>query len=491
MSVILSRRRLLATAGASCALGLCGCAQSPATGRTFLGTGSIEDDVKTGQQEHAKLVKSFGGVYEDRKLQSYVEKVGKKLAETSEAPNLPYTFTIANSPIVNAFALPGGPVTITRGLLALCNSEAEMAGVLGHEIGHITARHTAERQGQSMLAQLGVAALAVATGSNQLASLAGQGAQAWLLSYSRSQESEADALGARYLERTNYDVDKMVTFLDALHDYSVVEGRMAGLPEGQVDEFNMMATHPRTVDRVRDAMKIAAVAQQSNPLINREIYLNEINGLMFGDDPKEGTIQGRRFAHRDMRLEFIVPEGFRLTNSDKNVTARHSSGASIVFDVASNRYGEPMAYLTQGWARGASLSNLRSLMVNGMDAAAASTRGRVGNTNVSVDLVALRKDNDEVYRLLFLTPLGQAAALEEDYRQMLNSFRRLSTAEAASLKPLRLIITYVRKGETPDSLSREMPFGSFNDDWFRLLNQLPDRATLSAGQVVKMVQARS
>lgn len=488
----LSRRHFMAAGAAACTGALCGCAQSPATGRSFFAGmgGDINDDIKLGQQEHAKLVKSFGGVYEDRKLQSYVDSIGRKLAAHSEMPTLPYSFTIANSPIVNAFALPGGPVTVTRGLLALCNSEAELAGVLGHEIGHVTARHTAERQGQGMLAQLGVAALAIATGSNELASMASQGAQTMLQSYSRDQESEADALGARYLERTGYDVDKMVTFLDSLHSYSVVEGRMAGLPDGKVDDFNMMATHPRTVDRVRDAARLASGVRQVDPLVNREPYLNAINELLFGDDPKQGMVVGTRFAHPELRFEFTVPDGFRLTNGERSVRAQNPDGAVIVFDMAQTRAASMTSYLGREWAANAGLSGVEALTINGQEAATATTRGKAGNTLVDVRLLAIRKDDNEVFRLVFLTPPALTARLSEPFRRTTYSFRRLSTAEAAAVTPLRLVVTYVRPGETVDSLARSFPFDRWNRDWFRLLNQLQENDPVKAGQVVKMIMAR-
>lgn len=489
----LSRRHFMAAGAAVCTGALCGCAQSPATGRTFFAGmgGDVDDDIKLGQQEHAKLVKSFGGVYEDRKLQSYVDSIGRKLAATSEMPNLPYTFTIANSPIVNAFALPGGPVTITRGLLALCNSEAELAGVLGHEIGHVTARHTAERQGQGMLAQLGLTVLAVATGSSDLANVASYGAQAWLQSYSRDQESEADALGARYMERTGYDVEKMVTFLDSLHEHSVVEARMAGLPEGQVDEFSMMASHPRTVDRVRDAAKIANGTSQTNPVVNREVYLNNINNILFGDDPEQGIITGNRFAHPDLRLEFTVPSGFRMTNGATSVKAQNSDGALIIFDMGKTGSSSMTAYIGREWAPRSQLSGVEPLTINGLEAATAVTRGKVNNKVVDVRLLAIRKDSDEVFRLAFLTPPSLTSSLADDFRRTTYSFRRLSATEAAAIKPLRLVVTYVRKGETIESLAKEFPFDRWNKDWFRLLNGLRGDQSIKAGDIVKMLQARA
>jgi len=490
-SPTVSRRGfLMSTAAAGCACGLAACTSAPATDRTFVGFGSIEDDVAIGQREHAKLVKAFGGVYEDRKLQSYVDQIGARLARVSEAPNLPYTFTIANSPIVNAFALPGGPVTITRGLLALCDSEAELAGVLGHEIGHVTARHSAERQGQAVFAQLGAAVLGAISGSSQVSQLLNYGAMAYLRSYSRSQELEADRLGARYLEQANYDVDAMVTFLDSLYDQSKVEARMMGLPEGKVDEFNMMATHPRTKQRVEEAMRIAAVTRQQDPIVNRGVYLNTISGMLYGDDPEQGIVFGRRFVHPDLRFEFTVPEGFRLMNSPDKVLARDQDGNAIVFDMARHGSRSMTEYITREWAANAELREVEAIEVNGLQAATAATRGRANGRPMDIRLLAIRRDGNEVYRFMFLTNPTHTRTLSTPLRRTTYSFRELSVAEAARVRPLELIVTYVRPGETVSDLSRGLPYEEFNEDWFRVLNDLDPGERLKVDQIVKMVAER-
>jgi predicted Zn-dependent protease len=489
----LSRRHFLGGTAACSGLALCGCSQNAATGRSLFTplAGSIENDIAVGRQEHPKLVKAFGGVYDDPKLQRYVDQIGARLAAQSEYPDLPFTFTIANSSIVNAFALPGGPVTITRGLLALADSEAELASVLGHEIGHVTARHTAERQGRQLLAQLGLAGIAIATGSQQVADLAGYGASAFLQSYSRSQEMEADSLGARYIERAGYEVDTMVTFLDSLHEQSKVEAAMLGLDPGTVDEFNMMATHPRTQDRVEAAMRIAAASADRQGVVNREVYLNAVNGLLFGDDPSQGIITGRHFAHPELRFEFTVPEGFRLINAEANVVARDQDGDLIVFDMARIGSADLRDYITREWAEKTSVSGLQAITVNGMEGATGAVRGQVNGTVMDIQLVAVRKDSARVYRFMFASLPNRTAALREDYRRTTYSLRALTPAEAAEIKPLRLVVTRVRPGETVDALAAALPYGKWNDDWFRLLNNLDKGQGVTSGDIVKMVLARA
>lgn len=483
----LSRRHFLIGATTTCGAALCGCTANPATGRSsFTAFQSVEQDIAIGRREHPKLLKAFGGVYEDRRLQSYVDRIGKRLAAVSEMPDLPYTFTIANSPVVNAFALPGGPVTVTRGLLALCDSEAELAGVIGHEIGHVTARHSAERQGQQLLASLGLAALAVATGSRQVTDVASFGAQAFLRSYSRSQELEADTLGARYLDRANYDVDAMESFLRTLGEQSRLEASMLGL-EDQVDEFNMMATHPRTVERVQAARRLANAIAQEDPVVRRTEYLDSIDGLMFGDDPEQGMVLGRRFVHPVLRFEFTVPEGFRLINGESKVLARDRDGNMIVFDMARHGYRDMRDYIAREWAAEARLYGLEAIEVDGMEAATAAARGTVNNRPMDIRLVAIRKDSDEVYRFMFVTVPGAVDRLGEPLRRTTYSFRRLSPEEAARIEPLRIRIVNAVPGTAIAELAKGFPYGRWNKDWFRVLNDLGPGETLAGLERVKIV----
>lgn len=479
----LSRRHFLSGTAAVCGSALCGCAQNPAGRSALTGFTSVQDDIAQGKQAHPELLKAFGGAYEDKRMQRYVDDIGKRLAARSEMPDLPYTFTVANSPIVNAFALPGGPVTVTRGLMALCDSEAELAGVIGHEIGHVTARHSAERQGQNVLASLGLAVLGIATGSNELAQLASYGAQAFLMNYSREQELEADTLGARYLDRANYDVTAMAHFLQSLGDQSRLEARALGM-EDQIDQFNMMASHPRTVDRVQTAIAAAEAVRQENPEIHRDEYLDIIDGMLFGDDPEQGIVFGNRFVHPGLRFEFSVPDGFRMVNSQANVTARDANGAAIVFDMGKTQLADMRRYIATQWVPKARLSGLETLEVNGMPAATGATRGTVSGQAMDVRFLAIAGQGNGVYRFLFATPPARTAGLSEALRRTTYSFRRLTPAEAAKVEPLRLRIVRPEGGATIASLAKGLPYGKYNADWFRVLNGLDaDQRPQSLGRV--------
>ncbi len=481
----LSRRSfakgLLASAGAAT---LAACATNPVTGRSSFG--SIEDDVKLGQQEHPKIVAAFGGEYGDSRLTSYVQNLGRSIAAKTEFPNLPYRYTVLNSPIVNAFALPGGFIYVTRGLLALASNEAEVAGVLGHETGHVTARHTAERQTQSVFAQLGLAILGIATGSQALTDLASVGAAAYLQSYSRDQEMEADTLGIRYMAAAGWQPEGMVTFLDTLREWSQLEARMAGRDPNSVDEYNWLATHPRTIDRVKSAMEKASVVSHEGRL-DHEGYLQRIDGLRFGDDPAQGIIDGQSFKHPGLRFAFDAPSGFRLVNGENEVTAQHPNGGAFVFDTARAQSSDLAQYIVGEWADGTNVTDLRRFQVNGLQAASGFARVQTNGGTADLIPVAIRGEGSQVFRFLFIAPGGKAGQWNGAFSSTLDSFRRLSANEAARIKGFRLDVV-TAQGQSVATLARGLPFGAFNETAFRVLNDLDASGQPVAGELVKVVK---
>ena len=488
------RRFLAALAGGAGLAALPGCVTTNvATGRrSYTGLYSVEDDIALGRREHPKLLQAFGGEYGDARLQAYVTRAGDRLAENTDYRQFPYSFTLLNSPIVNAFALPGGFVYITRGLMALASNEAEMAGVLSHELGHVNARHTAERLSAVQLTQLGL--LAGALGANALglpADVAKFGQTVAALSiqaYSRQQEFEADMLGVRYMSRAGYDPEAMITFLSTLREQSIVEARSLGLPPGRVDQFNMMSTHPRTMDRVREATAAAAVQRPARPRIGREEYLARINGMLFGDDPKQGIVLGTRFAHPELRFEFIVPDGFRIHNDPEQVVARDKAGAAVVFDIAPAKAGLSMvSYVTNQWAPNARLWDLEAVTVNGLQAGTGRAEGTAQQRPVDVRLVAIRRNPASVYRFMFISPRERTARLRTPFQRTTYSFKSLSKDEAAAIRPLRLLVVPARAGDTVERLAQGLPYGALNDAWFRVLNDLKPDERLRPDQPLKVI----
>lgn len=479
-------RVLGALAAAGLLLG--GCAVNPATGeRQFTGLMPVAQEAAVGAEQHPQILEEFGGEVQDPEIRAYVDRLGQRLAANTERSDVKYTFTVLDSDVVNAFALPGGYVYITRGLMALANSEAQLAGVIGHEIGHITGRHTAERYSRGTVAQVG-AVLASVLGGAELGQLAAQGAQYALAGWGRGQELEADQLGIRYMANAGYDPMEMARFLDTMGRHAQLEALLAGQP-GAADSFNYLQTHPPTGERVERAS--AAVAQNPGQdwIVNSEEYLRRIDGLLYGDNPEHGFVRDRMFVHPTLGFRFEVPEGFRLLNGTQQVTAiGPQQQAQIIFDVArSQSTRDPVQFLTGEWAGQAQLSGVQSLSVNGRPAATGLTRANTNQGAVDVRLVAIQWDNSTFYRFLFASAPQATASLDRDFQQVVNSFRTLSQSERSQFRPYRLRTVSVRSGETAEDYIRRMPFSEYAEERFRVLNNIPPGQQLQPGQLIKIV----
>ncbi len=447
-------------------------------------------ELALGEQQHPQVLKEMGGVYKQEPIDGYVAMVGGRLAANSDMPNLSYTFTVLDTPIVNAMALPGGYVYVTRGLLALANSEAELAGVLGHEIGHVTAHHTAERYNRATLAGILSAGLGVATGSSALAQVAQQGSQLYLLKFSREQEYEADSLGVKYIARSGYDPTAEADFLHSLDRESQLAAKLAG-DDARDRGSDFMATHPLTAERV---VRARTIAQQTNIDPNsrprrRDEFLNAIDGIVYGDEPKDGFIRGLTFSHPIQKFSFTVPPGFTLVNTTEAVGARDKSGNVMVFDSAKEDTGMSMTrYIQSLVGDKIGLQGVEAVTINGMPAATGWAQVSTQTGTADFRLVTIRFDPSTVYRFQILTKSSDTQRLNEPLRRMTYSFRKLSDAEAAALKPYRVRVVTVKPGDTAQSLSAKMPFDTANLDRFLVLNGLESGARLTPGQRVKLIR---
>ncbi|PIW28739.1 MAG: peptidase M48 [Rhodospirillales bacterium CG15_BIG_FIL_POST_REV_8_21_14_020_66_15] len=469
------------------------CTTNPATGeQSFTAFMSEQDELRVGAEEHPKILKDMGGEYMDPTIQTYVDWVGEKLAKVSDLPGLKFKFTVLNDPEINAFALPGGYVYITRGLIALAENEAEMAGVLAHEIGHVTARHTAQRYSAAMATNLGLLGASV-LGSvfgvpADLNRVAGQIGQLYLQAYSRDQELEADMLAVRYLTRAGYDSRTLETFFRKMRQHTSITQRVRGRPD-EDPAGNIMSTHPRTSDRIAQAIQLARVPPNANPRVGREDYLARIDGMLWGDSPDQGVVHGRVFEHPELRFRFEVPPGFYLINSPRQVAAHGPDRTIILFNQLNQkeaqRVGAMRSYVSS-WG-GGRLGGVERIDVNGLEAATGSARIDTSEGVRDVRLVAIRFARDRVYRFLFLTPPEATARRGEDLRRVTYSFRRLTEAEAKAVKTLKLRVRTVTPGDTPDKLANLMPLESFRLDWFMALNGLTQGDRLTPGTKVKVV----
>ena len=465
-----------------------GCTTNPATGESnFTPFMTPGQESAIGKQEHPKVIAEFGVYQEMPELNAYVAEIAFRLHAASEMANEPFTFTLLDSDMVNAFAIPGGYVYVTRGLMALANSEAEFAGVVGHEIGHVTARHSAQRSTQQVFAGLGAAAIGVALQDQAAAELANMGAMAWVQGYSRSQELESDQLGIRYLTRAGYDPLAMSSFLEQLGRETALAQKLM-FQDGEADPAdNWFSTHPRTGDRVAAAAQ-SARATVTNPRVARDEYLRQIDGMIYGDSPSQGYVRGRTFSHPELRLTFRVPEGFRMINGADQLIAINEQGAAIRFDADGAGQGQAMtSYIVNTWLQGREPAGLERIDVNGKEGATGSIRQDGQNGPVDIRLVAVRWDAQTVYRFMFVTPANLTGALSEPFRSTTYSLRGLSASEAAGLRPLRLRVVEVRASDTIASLAGRMAYEDFQRERFMVLNGLSSDGELQPGMLVKIV----
>lgn len=465
---------------------LAACAVNPATGeRQFTGLLPSGQEAELGASEHPKVVAQFGGAYKDPELTALVGRVGARLAAVTERPQGPWTFTVLDSDVVNAFALPGGYVYLTRGLLALAEDEAEVAGVMAHEMGHVTGRHTAERMSQSTVAGVLTAGLGAVLGSPVLAQALNLGSEAALAGYSRGQELEADGLGVRYLAAAGYDPRAMASFLETMRRFDQYQSQVAGR-EGS--GFDFFATHPRTEERVQQAADLAG--KQTPGAGERPVqpYLAAIDGVVWGDSPEQGLVRGRAFVHPVLGFRFEVPEGYTLLNGTQQVIGRGGAGTALIFDTApAGGTADPAEHISGTWAAGAPLSGLESVTINGMPAATAVTSGRTDEGAVDVRLVAIRMAPDRFDRFTFVAPEDGLSRVDAQFRQIASSFRRITAQEAAGFRPRRVQVVTAGPNDTPATMAARMAQEPRGEDLFRIINDLPPGTPLPAGRPVKIV----
>ena len=471
------------------------CTTNAATGeQSFTAFMSEEKEREVGAEEHPKILTQFGGEYSDAELQAYVERLGQKLAKQSEYADRKFRFFVLNDDTVNAFALPGGYIYVSRGLIALCEDEAELAGVIGHEIGHVTARHSAQRYSASVAANIGMVAIgvlgSVVGAPAGTGDLLGFGASAALQTYSRSQEMEADRLGARYMTAAGYDPKALTDFFTKLDMQTGIEAAKANRPK---DQFSVMSTHPRTADRIEQARQLAQQKQVANPVRNRQALLAQVDGLLFGKDPDEGFMIDDAFIHRPLGIYFEFPLGFMVTNGKTAVVGDNQAGTEIIFggegDKEALRISDMRAYIAQHWAKklGVNVDKVDALTVNGLNAATAATSATTKDGRRDIRLVAIRTAPDHIYRFIFITEPRVTEQMSVPLRRMTYSFRKLEPGEYQNYSPPHVRVVTAKSGDTPSALAANMPLKPYNYEWFKALNQNVVGDGLAAGEWVKIV----
>lgn len=449
--------------------------------------GISEQDHAYGAEQHPKLLAEFGGAYAGRQA-SYLSTVGEHMAAAAGLAGQ-CTFTLVNSDVVNAFAVPGCYIYVTRGLLAVVTSEAELASVLGHEVGHVVARHSRRQERRSVWRTLGVIAVSL-TGSDRLTELAGQAAQYFGLRYSRTQEYQADDLGIAYLREAGYDVYAAAEMLDDLQRQEAFMTATRSRDKARsVPEWAL--SHPLTQNRIARARETAEkTGLQDDELPERaDAYLGQVDGLLYGDDPQQGFVIHRRFAHPVMRITFEAPSGFSLSNSPRVVRLTGPDG--IPGEFGSGRlppeglraYAEALAQGVVGETP-AQLQGASATRINGMPAVILQIAVRVQDGTVPLSIAAYDGGGGEAYHFILMSPPSnaQAAAIQA----LFGSFRRLSAPEAAALRPRFVRIIRAAPGDTTDTLVRRT-IDPAPRALFKLLNGNHDGREIRAGDAFKIV----
>lgn len=443
-----------------------------------------------GAKVHPELLREFGGAYRGPQA-AYVEWVGKRIALQSGLSNSDrdFTVTLLDSPVNNAFAIPGGYVYVTRQLVALMNDEAELASVLGHEIGHVAARHSNKRNTTSTLGSILAAGVGILTGSSELGQIAGYSAQLYTLRFSRTQEYAADDLGIRYLRGAGYDPYAAADMLAKLNAMSSVEARSAGKDANAVPGW--ASTHPNTADRVARARQRAraAGAASGQGARNRDAFLAAIDGMRYDDDPRQGIIDGQTFKHPDLKLGFTAPRGYTIANGP-TVVAVTGSGGQAQFQGGKLGAGGLRDYVDQvfqglgGGKTRVDYGEVRSNSVNGMDVAYAVTQASTQSGPVDVTVFAYRFTPDTAYHFVTITPQGSGLGA---FVPLVDSFRRLNESEAANIKARRIQVVAVKPGDTVQSLAGRMSYPNFRMERFLALNGLDANARPRPGDKVKLI----
>src|ERR1700746_3790318 len=433
------------------------------------------------EKEHERILTSYGGAYDDPKLEGLITKTVDRLVAASDRPDQAYKGTILNSGAVNAFALPTGQLYVTRGLIALASDTSELSSVLSHEMAHVLAKHASIREDQARQAAVVTRVVTDMSNDPDLTALALAKTKLTMASFSRTQEFEADGIGVAISARAHFDPYGAARFLSSMERNADLKAGKAPLdPRAQ----DFLSSHPATPERVQNAQNIARQYNApENDERDREAYLSAIDNIVYGEDPSEGFVRGRRFLHPKLGFSFSAPENFTLDNTAQAVIGVREGGAQAMrFDVvrvpAEQSLGD---YLNSGWMENVDKSSTEDVTINGFPAACAVAHG----DQWQFKIYALRFGSD-VYRFIFAAK-QKTTESERNARETVGSFRRLTLDEIQAARPLRIRVINVQPGDTVESLAHRMAGLDLAAERFRILNGLEAHAQVKARDRVKIV----
>ncbi|MBD0259633.1 MAG: M48 family metalloprotease [Cytophagales bacterium] len=473
-------------------LGLGSCARNPVTGRKDFVLLSEQQEIAMGQQSDPSIVAEMG-LYEDKTLQSFINEKGQQMAKVSHRPELKYEFKIVDSPIVNAFAVPGGYVYFTRGIMAHFNNEAEFAGVLGHEIGHITARHSAKQYSKAMLAQVGlIAGMVVSPQFAQFAEQAQQGLALLFLKFGRDDESQSDRLGVEYSTKIGYDAEEMAGFFNTLD-------RMSKKGEGEsIPTF--LSTHPDPADRNKNVQQLAAewkakVGDQKLA-VNRESYLKMIDGIVYGEDPKQGFVEKDAFYHPVLKFQFPIPNGWQLQNSPQQVQMAPKNGKALMsLTLAPGKSLEEAGRalveqykLTVVESKSENANGLPALAIVADQTGDPQQQQQQQQQQPAVRaLIYLVQYGGNIYNIMGLSAVNDFRNYFQTFYGVTSGFRQLTDPAKLNRQPDRIRVKTVRQTGPLSQVLREHQVPADRLEEVAVLNGLRLKDRVEAGTMIKVL----
>jgi predicted Zn-dependent protease len=471
---------VLAGLGAGLAAGPLGCARNPVTGKSELSLVSESQEIQMGKEASAQVAQSIG-LYRDAKVQAYVSEIGERMAAQSERPNLPWEFHVVDDAAVNAFAIPGGFIYVTRGLMSSINTEAELASVLGHEIGHVTHRHSVQQISKAQLAQLGLGIGSILSSDiARFGQLASAGLSLLFLKYGRDAENQADQSGFRYALQQNYDVREMPKVFQTLSRISE-SGGAGKLPE-------WLSTHPNPGNRIERTEKMLDTlnVDLSKAVVDREEYLRHIQGMSFGDDPRQGYFEGSHFYHPQMRFQLRFPEGWKNQNLPQAVVAvSPNEDAIIQLGLAGQTPPQQAArqFLSQ---QGVQAGDASTSSINGLPAASSYFQAQTEQGAIQ-GIVAFISYGGQTFGLMGYTPAGKLSTYDRIFQGAIRSFSELRDRSKLNVEPARVELVKLNRDMTLEQFNAQYP-STIPVEQLAIINEVEDSSSvLQAGQLVKRV----
>ena len=446
---------------------------------------SEEQEIAMGKEADPQIIAQFG-LYDDGDLQTFISQKGKEMGAISHRPALNYEFKIVDSEVPNAFAVPGGYVYFTRGIMGYFNNEAEFAGVLGHEIGHVAARHGVEQQRNAILGQLGIiAGIIIAPDLARFAEAASTGLQLLFLKFSRDAERDADKLGVEYSSKIGYDAREMA------HFFNTLERKSAGSESAELPEF--LSTHPNPGDRSTSVANLAAEWKQklnlTNPKVNRDTYLRRIEGLVYGEDPRQGYLENNVFYHPVLKFQFPTPSNWSYQNTPQKVQLAPKDGRALMFlSLAPGKTLQEAATAILQQYR-LQVVDSRNVTVNGLQAIAlvADQQPQQQGQPVLRTLSYIIQQGQYIYHMLGVSTQADFNTYSQYFYNSMQGFRELTDISKLNKKPERIRLKTVNSNQTLAQALRSYNVPDRRAEEFAILNGMKLTDNLTSGTLIKII----